>query len=229
MPTYAEQPMARVLIAEDEANIASFVEKGLAEHGHTSSVASDGEDAARMATSTDFDLLILDLGLPTIDGFEVLRRLRGRGDRLPVIVLTAVDDVSTTVEALDLGANDYLTKPFAFDELLARVRVRLRESGTNPMAGTTILESSGVRLDLRTHQATVDGREVALSAKEFQLAHVLVEHAGQVMSKTQLLNRVWGYDFEGGSTVVEVYVNYLRKKLGRQRIETVRGVGYRLR
>jgi DNA-binding response OmpR family regulator len=221
--------MARVLIAEDEANIASFVEKGLAEHGHTSSVASDGEDAARMATSTDFDLLILDLGLPTIDGFEVLRRLRGRGDRLPVIVLTAVDDVSTTVEALDLGANDYLTKPFAFDELLARVRVRLRESGTNPMAGTTILESSGVRLDLRTHQATVDGREVALSAKEFQLAHVLVEHAGQVMSKTQLLNRVWGYDFEGGSNVVEVYVNYLRKKLGRQRIETVRGVGYRLR
>jgi DNA-binding response OmpR family regulator len=182
-----------------------------------------------MATSTDFDLLILDLGLPTIDGFEVLRRLRGRGDRLPVIVLTAVDDVSTTVEALDLGANDYLTKPFAFDELLARVRVRLRESGTNPMAGTTILESSGVRLDLRTHQATVDGREVALSAKEFQLAHVLVEHAGQVMSKTQLLNRVWGYDFEGGSNVVEVYVNYLRKKLGRQRIETVRGVGYRLR
>jgi DNA-binding response OmpR family regulator len=221
--------MARVLIAEDEANIASFVEKGLAEHGHTSSVASDGEDAARMATSTDFDLLILDLGLPTIDGFEVLRRLRGRGDRLPVIVLTAVDDVSTTVEALDLSANDYLTKPFAFDELLARVRVRLRESGTNPMAGTTILESSGVRLDLRTHQATVDGREVALSAKEFQLAHVLVEHAGQVMSKTQLLNRVWGYDFEGGSNVVEVYVNYLRKKLGRQRIETVRGVGYRLR
>jgi DNA-binding response OmpR family regulator len=229
MPTYAEQPKARLLIAEDEANIASFVEKGLAEHGHTSSVASDGEDAARMATSTDFDLLILDLGLPTIDGFEVLRRLRGRGDRLPVIVLTAVDDVSTTVEALDLGANDYLTKPFAFDELLARVRVRLRESGTNPMAGTTILESSGVRLDLRTHQATVDGREVALSAKEFQLAHVLVEHAGQVMSKTQLLNRVWGYDFEGGSNVVEVYVNYLRKKLGRQRIETVRGVGYRLR
>jgi DNA-binding response OmpR family regulator len=229
MPTYAEQPMARVLIAEDEANIASFVEKGLAEHGHTSSVASDGEDAARMASSADFDLLILDLGLPTIDGFEVLRRLRGRGDRLPVIVLTAVDDVSTTVEALDLGANDYLTKPFAFDELLARVRVRLRESGTNPMAGTTILEASGVRLDLRTHQATVDGREVALSAKEFQLAHVLVEHAGQVMSKTQLLNRVWGYDFEGGSNVVEVYVNYLRKKLGRQRIETVRGVGYRLR
>jgi DNA-binding response OmpR family regulator len=221
--------MARILIAEDEGNIASFVEKGLAEHGHTSSVASDGEDAARMASSTDFDLLILDLGLPTIDGFEVLRQLRGRGDRLPVIVLTAVDDVSTTVEALDLGANDYLTKPFAFDELLARVRVRLRENGANTIVGSNIVEASGVRLDLRSRQATVDGREVALSAKEFHLAQVLVEHAGQVMSKTQLVNRVWGYDFEGGSNVVEVYVNYLRKKLGRQRIETVRGVGYRLR
>jgi DNA-binding response OmpR family regulator len=128
-----------------------------------------------------------------------------------------------------MGANDYLTKPFAFDELLARVRVRLREGGSGPLLDQTVREASGVRLDLRTREATVDGKDVALSNKEFHLAQVLVEHAGQVMSKTQLLDRVWGYDFDGGSNVVEVYVNYLRKKLGRQRIETVRGVGYRFR
>jgi DNA-binding response OmpR family regulator len=221
--------MARVLIAEDEPNIASFVEKGLIEHGHTATIVADGESAASLARADDFDLLILDLGLPLIDGFEVLRRLRGRGERLPVVVLTAADDVDTTVQALDMGANDYLTKPFAFDELLARVRVRLREGGTGPQIGQSVCEASGVRLDLRTREATVDGVAVALSNKEFHLAHVLVEHAGQIMSKTQLLDRVWGYDFDGGSNVVEVYVNYLRKKLGRQRIETVRGVGYRLR
>jgi DNA-binding response OmpR family regulator len=221
--------MARVLIAEDEPNIASFVEKGLVEHGHAVSIIGDGLGAASMARSDDFDLLILDLGLPKIDGFEVLRRIRGRGERLPVIVLTASDDVGTTVEALDQGANDYLSKPFAFDELLARVRVRLREGQATTLGDRTVCEASGVRLDLRTREATVDGVEVALSNKEFHLAQVLVEHAGQVMSKTQLLDRVWGYDFDGGSNVVEVYVNYLRKKLGRQRIETVRGVGYRLR
>ena len=217
--------MSRILIAEDEARISSFVEKGLRANGFATEVAADGETALRLARSGRFDLLILDLGLPELDGFEVLRGLRGAGGGLPVIILTARDGVRDTVAGLEGGADDYISKPFRFEELLARVRVRLRgERAAEP----TVLRVGGLALDLRTRQAVVDGAALDLSAREFALAEVFFRHPGQVLSREQLLSHVWGYDFDPGSNVVDVYVGYLRRKLGRRRITSVRGMGYRL-
>lgn len=216
--------MNRILIVEDEARIASFLEKGLRAAGFTTTVVADGEDAALMADDADFDLMILDLGLPGIDGQEVLRRVRAAGHRLPVIILTARRSLDQTVAGLEGGADDYVTKPFRFEELLARVRARLR---TPTDGDPNRLEVDGVVLDLRTRRVTVDDREIELSAREFVLAETLVRHRGAVLSREQLLSQVWGYDFDPGSNVVDVYVGYLRRKFGRDRIETVRGVGYR--
>jgi two-component system copper resistance phosphate regulon response regulator CusR len=217
--------MSRILIAEDESRIASFLEKGLRANGFTTDTAADGESALRLARSGRFDLLILDLGLPVLDGFDVLRRLRASGSTLPVVILTARDRVEDTVAGLEGGADDYIPKPFRFEELLARVRVRLRGDAA---AEPTILRSGDVALDLRTRQAIVDERAVDLSAREFALAEVFFRHPGQVLSREQLLSHVWGYDFDPGSNVVDVYVGYLRKKLGKDRITSVRGMGYRL-
>jgi DNA-binding response OmpR family regulator len=217
--------MARVLLVEDEPGIASFVRAGLEENGHRVLVVEEGLTAGRIARDDDFELVILDLGLPDVHGTDVIEEVRRRGETLPILVLTASDDIGTKVTALEGGASDYLTKPFALDELLARVSARLRESAVTPAALS--YDSNGVHLDVRTRKASVDGRSVELSAREFDLARVLMEHAGQVITKHQLLSRVWGYDFEGTSNVVEVYVNYLRRKLGHDRIETIRGVGYR--
>ena len=218
--------MTRILIAEDEPRITSFLEKGLRSNGFSTLVAETGPLAASMARDTDFDLLILDLGLPDLDGHEVLRRIRARGERMPVIILTARSGVESTVLGLEAGADDYVTKPFRFEELLARIRVRLRDSGS-PEA--TILTAGPVSLDLRTRRATVDGRSVELTAREFTLTETFMRHPGQVLSREQLLSHVWGYDFDPGSNVVDVYVRYLRKKLGDTTVETVRGMGYRLR
>jgi DNA-binding response OmpR family regulator len=217
--------MNRILIAEDEPGIATFLEKGLGAAGFTTLVVGDGPTAAAVARDENFDLMILDLGLPGLDGQQVLTRIRERGEKLPVLILTARKGVGDTVAGLEGGADDYVTKPFRFEELLARVRVRLRERGTSEQSS---LEVAGVRLDLRTRKAEVGGYLVDLSAREFVLAETLMRHPGQVLSREVLLSRVWGYDFEPGSNVVDVYIGYLRKKLGSDLIETVRGMGYRL-
>ena len=217
--------MNRILIAEDEPRLASFVEKGLRANGYVTSVVGDGAAAALMANDKDFDLLILDLGLPGKDGLEVLRELRSRGQRLPTIILTARDDVEDKVTGLEGGADDYVTKPFRFEELLARVRARLRtDTGAVEPA---VLRVGGVVLDSRTRRLAVDGRTVEVSAREFTMLDTFMRHPGQVLSREQLLSHVWGYDHDPGSNVVDVYVGYLRKKLGADRIRTVRGAGYR--
>jgi DNA-binding response OmpR family regulator len=217
--------MKRILIAEDEAGMASFLDKGLRSRGYATTVVEDGARATAIATDEDFDLVILDLGLPDIDGLSVLRELRRRGERLPVLILTARDDLTDKVEGLDAGANDYVTKPFKLDELLARVRVQLREGrGGEP----TVLEAGGVTLDIRTRKAMLRGEAIDLTAREFTMLETFMTHAGQVLSREQLLAQVWGYDYDPGSNVVEVYIRYLRRKLGDDLIETVRGMGYRL-
>jgi DNA-binding response OmpR family regulator len=215
----------RILIAEDEPRLASFLEKGLRSNGFVTTVAEDGAKASLMARDDEFDLLVLDLGLPGKDGREVLRELRSAGQRMPVIILTARDDVSDKVGGLEGGADDYVTKPFRFEELLARVRARLRDERT---VERTVLRAGTIVLDLRTRRASTEGRTVDLTAREFTMLEVLIRHAGQVLSREQLLSHVWGYDYDPGSNVVDVYIGYLRKKLGSDSIETVRGMGYRL-
>jgi DNA-binding response OmpR family regulator len=217
--------VTRILIAEDEERIVSFLQKGLRASGYTTVAVDTGPDAAALARDDSFDLLILDLGLPGIDGHEVLRRIRERGERLPVIILTARDGVEDTVAGLERGADDYMTKPFRFEELLARVRLRLR---ADPVTESTVLTAGGVSLDLRSRRASVGTDVVELTAREFALCEVFLRHPGQVLSREQLLSHVWGYDFDPGSNVVDVYVRYLRRKLGDDVIETVRGMGYRL-
>ncbi len=198
-------------------------------HGFAITVAKNGHEAANLATSEDFDLLILDLGLPKLDGLEVLKQLRGRGEYLPVIVLTARDTLNDTVAGLEGGADDYITKPFRFEELLARIRVQLRNRHQPRVKEETKLRVADLTVDLLTRQVWVGDREVELSAREFILVETFVRHPMQVMSREQLLNRIWGYDYSPGSNIVDVYVGHLRKKLGNDRIETVRGMGYRLR
>jgi DNA-binding response OmpR family regulator len=219
--------MASILIIEDEARIASFVSKGLRAEGHQTTIATDGAEGLDHALSGTFDLVVLDIGLPKLDGFELLEALRAQGSRVPVIVLTARDSVTDTVSALEGGADDYMPKPFRFAELLARVRLRLRQASDQPAARDDVLEFGTVRLDLRTRKVTVEDREVELSAREFALAEMFVLNAGQVLSREQLLDQVWGYDFDPGSNVVDVYVGYLRRKFGADKIATVRGMGYR--
>ena len=217
--------MSRILIAEDEMRIASFVQKGLGAAGFAVTVATDGPAALAEARSGQFDLMILDIGLPGRDGFDILQALRGEGNPIAVIVLTARDSAADTLRGLEGGANDYMSKPFRFDELLARVRLRLKDGHAGPVES---LHVRGLELDLLTRRISVDGSVHDLSAREFALAEELMRHPGQVLSHEQLLSRVWGLDFDPGSNVVGVYVRYLRAKIGADRIETVRGMGYRL-
>ena len=219
--------MNRILIAEDEPRLSSFLEKGLHAAGYVTTLADNGEAAALMARDDEFDLMILDIGLPRLDGFEVLRRVRDGGNRLPVVVLTARDDIGDKVAGLDGGADDYVTKPFRFEELLARVRVQLRDDSRT--AQETVLRAGPVSLDIRTRRASVGEAEVDLTAREFTVLETFLRHPGQMLSREQLLSHVWGYDYDPGSNVVDVYIGYLRRKLGDDVIETVRGMGYRLR
>jgi DNA-binding response OmpR family regulator len=217
--------MSRILVAEDEAGIARFVEKGLRAAGYHVTVVGDGRAALEGIRAGGADLVLLDVGLPGIDGFEVLRIARAEGSTLPIIMLTARTSTADTVAGLDGGASDYVPKPFKFDELLARVRSRLRDADAAPV---TSLERGDLVLDLHSRRVRVGPREVELSAREFALAEEFLRHPDQVLSREQLLSRVWGYDFDPGSNVVDVYVRYLRGKVGADRIETVRGMGYRL-
>ncbi len=214
--------MASILIAEDEARIARFLEHGLTAQGYSTTSVTDGAAALDYASSGSFDLLLLDVGLPVMDGFAVLRE---DGNAIPVIILTARSSVTDTVAGLEGGADDYLAKPFRFEELVARIRRRLRDDRSPE---SLVLTCGGLTLDLRSRQATVSGRTVDLSAREFALAEMLLRHAGQVLSREQLLDHVWGYDFDPSSNVVDVYIRHLRRKLGPDRITTLRRMGYRL-
>lgn len=186
-------------------------------------------EAIHLANSRDFDLLILDLGLPDSDGLTVLATLRGQGETLPIIILTARDGLDDTVAGLDGGADDYITKPFRFEELLARVRVQLRNRQTPGTKQESMLRVGKIKLDLLTRKAWVNDQAVDLSTREFLLVEVFLRHPGQVLTREQLLDRIWGYDYDPGTNVVNVYVGHLRRKLGDHTIETVRGMGYRLR
>lgn len=220
--------MTRILIIEDEARIASFISKGLSASGLVPHVVEDGASGLAVALSGEFDLVVLDVGLPGMGGFEVLRRLRESGDVTPVIILTARDSASDVIAGLEGGADDYMPKPFSFGELLARIRLRLRDMPT-PGEEVTQLRAGGIVLDLRSRRVTAGDRTTDLSSREFLLLESFLRHPGQVLSREQLLSQVWGYDFDPGSNVVDVYVRYLRRKIGAAAIETVRGMGYRLR
>ena len=217
--------MNRILIAEDEQRLASFLEKGLRANGYATTVVSDGGAASLMARDEDFDLMILDIGLPGKDGFTVLREVRAASQRLPVVILTARDELEDKVTGLEEGGDDYVTKPFRFEELLARIAARLRDDRRE---ASPVIRAGKLALDPRTRRVVAGGRDLELSAREYSMLEVLMRHPGQVMSREQLLAHVWGYDFDPGSNVVDVYIGYLRKKLGAVSIETVRGAGYRL-
>jgi DNA-binding response OmpR family regulator len=219
-----------ILVVEDEAGIADFLERGLRAEGYGVTVAVDGEEGARLALEPEIDLVVLDRMLPRVDGLEVLERVRRVRPALPVIMLTARAEVADRVEGLDSGATDYVTKPFAFEELLARIRARLRDGAAGP---ETMLEAAGVRLDLLSREARRDGVATRLPEREADLLAHLMRNEGRVCSREELLSSVWGYDHDPGTNVVQVYVGYLRRKLARPDsptpIETVRSVGYRLR
>ena len=215
-----------VLVVQDDPRIASFITRGLEAEGFAVRSASDGALGLRMTESSEFDLIILDLVLPTVTGEEVLTQIRGRGSTVPVIVLTSKDAVSDRVANLDAGADDYVTKPFSLTELLARVRARLRSAD---QAVSTTISHGRVTVDVRARRALIEGRSVELTSREFALLETLMHHPGQVLSQAQLIDQVWGYDHDTRSNVVEVYIGYLRKKLHPDVVETVRGAGYRFR
>ena len=218
-----------IMVVEDETLILDFLRRGLTAQGHAVETASSGEHALNRFGEHRPDLVVLDVRLPGIDGFDVLKTLRSADPALPVIMLTARGEIADRVRGLDLGATDYLVKPFAFAELTARIRAHTRLSAEQK--ATTTLAVGGLSLDLLTCEASIHGRIVDLSAREFSLLAYLMRHAGQVLSRQQILNGVWGYTFDPRSNLVDVYIGYLRRKLspeGSSPIETVRGMGYRL-
>lgn len=216
--------MTRILVVDDEPHIVALVTRALHTDGYETVTADDGQGALDRALEGDIDLIILDVGLPSMDGFEVLRAVRAAGERMPVIMLTARSATSEAVDGLDAGASDYVPKPFSVAELMARVRSRLRE---RTGAITMVLTQGEVTLDMLARRTTVAGREVDLSAREFAVAEQFLRNPGAVLTREALLSRVWGMDFDPGSNVVDVYVRYLRAKLGADHIVTVRGEGYR--
>jgi two-component system, OmpR family, response regulator len=220
----------RILVVEDEPKMAALVARALREEGHAADIAAQGEDALWMAQAARYDALVLDVMLPGLDGFEVLRRLRADGVWTPVLMLTARDAVADRIGGLDTGADDYLTKPFSFAELLARLRAIARRG---PVERPAVLQLGDLRLDPAAHRAWRGETELRLSAREFALLELLMRRPGETLSRLQILEGGWDMAFESRSNIVDVYMRYLREKIdrpfGRESIETVRGVGYRLR
>jgi len=220
----------RILVVEDEEKVASFIRKGLEEERYAVDVALDGEEGLELAELNPYDLIVLDLMLPGLDGFRFIQRLRAQGVHTPILVLTARDSVGDKVKGLDLGADDYLTKPFAFAELLARIRALLRRGA--PQA-PPVLQVADLTLDPAARRVTRAGKPIELTAKEFALLEYFMRHAGRVLTRTMILEHVWDQSFDSYTNVVDVYVNYLRKKVDQgfepRLIHTVRGVGYVLR
>jgi two-component system, OmpR family, response regulator len=220
----------RVLVAEDEPKMAGLIRRGLTEEGYAADIAATGDDALWMAEATDYDAIVLDVLLPGTNGFDVCRQLRKGGTWAPILMLTARDSVDDRVAGLDAGADDYLTKPFSFAELLARLRALARRPS---LERPTVLEVGDLRLDPATHKAWRGETELELSTKEFRMLEVFMRRPGDVLSRLYLLEHCWDYGYENRSNVVDVYVRYLREKIdrpfGQQSIETVRGAGYRLR
>jgi len=220
----------RVLVVEDERKLGELLRRGLGEEGYAADLADRGEEALWMAQAVSYDAIVLDVMLPGADGFEICRRMRGNGVWSPVLMLTARDAVDDRVSGLDAGADDYLAKPFAFEELLARLRALTRRA---PAERPPVLEVGDLRLDPASHNAWRGDQELVLSAKEFALLELFMRRPGLTLSRTQLLDGAWDMAFESRSNVIDVYIRYLREKIdrpfGRDSIETIRGVGYRLR
>jgi two-component system OmpR family response regulator len=220
----------RILIVEDDVKMAALLRRGLREEGVAGDVAARGEDALWMAEATEYDALVLDVMLPGIDGFETCRRLREAGVWTPVLMLTARDAVEDRVAGLDGGADDYLTKPFSFSELLARLRALVRRGSPER---PSVLSVGDLQLDPATRRVSRGDTEIELSPREFSLLEAFMRHPGEVLTRYQLLERAWDFEYENRSNVIDVYVRYLREKVDRpfgvESLETVRGVGYRLR
>jgi len=221
----------RILVVEDEPHLADAIRRHLKENNYSVDVAFDGEEALAFIKSTEYDAIVLDLMLPVLDGVAVLRHLRAGGDTTPVLVLTARDGLSDKVKTLDTGADDYLTKPFAFDELLARLRAILRREQFQPRQ--VKLRSADLELDTVTRRVQRGGTEITLTNKEYALLEYLLRNRGRVLTRAQISEHVWDYDFSGLSNIVDVYIRYLRRKIDDdfepKLIETIRGAGYRLR
>ncbi len=219
----------RILVVEDERRIAAFIKRGLEEERYAVDVAYDGEEALDWTAVVDYDLIVLDVLLPKKDGIQVCRELRTQGNQVPILMLTARDAIEDRVRGLDSGADDYLVKPFAFQELLARIRALLRRSGE---VKTTRLQVGDLVLDTITHRATRGGRVIELTAREYALLELLMRHPGQVLTRTQIAEHVWNYDFLTTSNVVDVYIRYLRRKIDKgaevKLLQTMRGVGYKI-
>ncbi len=219
----------RILLAEDELPIADFIMRGLTEHGYGVDVAHDGEEAEQWPSIADYDVIVLDVMLPRRDGIEVCRGLRSRGVRTPILMLTALDAVADRVRGLDSGADDYLVKPFAFAELLARIRALIRRE---PALVGNLLEVGDLTIDTATREVTRAGRPIDLTAKEFALLEYLMRHPNQVLTRTVIAEHVWNYDFDNATNVIDVHVKNLRRKIddgaGAKLLHTVRGAGYKL-
>jgi DNA-binding response OmpR family regulator len=216
----------RILIIEDEKGVAGFIKKGLEEELYGVDVANDGEEGLSLADTAGYDLIVLDVMLPRMNGIDVCKRIRQKGMKTPVLMLTARDAVQDKVHGLDSGADDYLTKPFLFDEFLARVRALLRRKNTD----LSKLQCKDLKIDVQTHRAYVGNRELMLRPKEFALLEYLLRNKGRVVSRTQILENIWGYNYDTTTNIVDVHINALREKIGliftSEYIRTVRGIGY---